>query len=242
VPGHARPPAPPAPTNQLLGLAQADHHVARQRAVHVGHVGHNQHVGLRLARPQAVEVDGGVKGGHTHLQSCQGTAQLLSAAIAHQDGRSTHAPDPARTRKRVTNTCCPHFAGLLHTCVRSPPGSSSSNRATEEQTARVAPEAMAGWLTSIRKKWVGRMGGRTWYSPPTKNSMELDTQAGRGASAAHNEMVAGRAVMGHASCPSPPPRTQRSRARLPSPCPHPLHSSGLSCLSRRSPSGPVKHW
>jgi hypothetical protein len=52
--------------------------------------------------------------------------------------------------------------------------------AREEQAAAVAPLAMAGWETSIKKKWVGRMGGRAWYSAVTVISTLLwEGQAGR---------------------------------------------------------------
>ena len=151
------------------------------------------------------------------------------------------------------------------TCVRSPPGKSSRMRAMEEQAAAVAPVDTAGWLTSTRKKWVGRMGGRTWYAGVTVISTLLFGGAadagwqGERVGGRDQRRASARAAFGslHACAGS---RMCRSRhaalaslqhlkpcsfqpsPQTVSPAPpstDPLHSSGRSYLSRRSPSGPV---
>lgn len=90
---HLFPPTPPPAAHQLARLLEVDNHVAGQGAVHVCGVRHHQHVRLRLARPQAVEVDGGVKGGHAHLEA--GAGRMEAEAL----DRAPTMRTPSRRRR-----------------------------------------------------------------------------------------------------------------------------------------------
>ncbi len=50
-----------------MRFLQRDHHTGRGEAIHVLNVRHDQHLCLRLAATQGVEVDSCVKGGNAYL-------------------------------------------------------------------------------------------------------------------------------------------------------------------------------
>eukprot|EP00983_Pelagomonas_calceolata_P128658 1161532-Pelagomonas_calceolata.AAC.5 len=66
----------------------------------------------------------------------------------------------------------------LVTCLHAR-GISSSTREMQLQAVAVAPVAMAVCDTSMRKKWVGIMGGRMQYSGVATNSTEPQHSSGR---------------------------------------------------------------
>ena len=56
-----------AGTHQVMGLVQRDQSASRAETVHILHVWHDQHLGLRLAGMQRVEVDSRVEGSNAYL-------------------------------------------------------------------------------------------------------------------------------------------------------------------------------
>lgn len=124
---------------------------------------------LRLAGPQAVKVDGGVKGGHAHLRGGAGSDRLCGESgclMVSDDDKAGHSWGSQKSASTQTcfavdrsGSCNRPMSSSARTCVRSPPGSSSSTRAMEEQIAAVAPDATAGCSGESRAQgasWSGQ--------------------------------------------------------------------------------------
>ena len=145
-------------TAKPMVVVQAAHHMARRpsiaydacrrRSIWLSNVWDDQHLRLCLRRAQRIEMDGRIKRRHCYLCpiiSCHGNVGRRPSLEVLEEAKQ--APD----------ACKPADA----------PGKSSSTRATDAHAAAVAPLDSAMYETSIKKKWVGGIGGRTCEMPGT---------------------------------------------------------------------------